>query len=324
MTELGRLLVLAVASGVDLHLCLLALATAAATGWTDPFPEGLEQLAVLPVLLVMGGLWVLELVLERHPVAGLAWDALQIVARPLAVVLLTLLVLPHASPWTVAWAAAAAAVVAGIVHLIRTGGAMGRAVLGGLPTSPTLVALGEDTVTLGLVALALDHPEVGAILAGIALMAGIPLATPLLRAGGFAVRLVWSYAWSLLTPRGLRGREGLPDWLRTAVSGASSEVGLTASEHRNPKGVPVGAYGPRGFRDFRGGWIVVVGGEPVLASKEAGRVRILGLEDLGDAPVRENPLFRIVDLTGAGEESPRIVTSRHGSPLEGLAGATGR
>jgi hypothetical protein len=290
------LLPLSVAAGLDLYLTLMILGIGPAIGWWDPpAPGALGDVVVLPVILMAVTLYVVEFLAERVPWTSLAWNALHAVIRPISGALLALLLLNGQSAAVVVLGVVAGGTVAGLVHGMRCGMAVLGRVGPNRQASPFLISLAEDAVTFGLVALALDAPLWGTVVAGLSLLASLRWMPSLLRAFAFAVRV----AARRLSRPNVRGRwlgpEDFPPWLQTALGGSDEDVGGALR-----RGTPVGAGGVPGLPPFVLGWLVVHSGIPALVVKRGPVTREVALDGFGRPQAADPPLFRRFDLPADG------------------------
>jgi hypothetical protein len=153
--ELGAILGMSWASGLNLYLSVSLLGLAGRLGWADT-PEALQEPWVMATAL---GMFCVEFVVDKIPWLDSAWDAVHTVIRP-------------------AGAAVVAGLIAGTVGDVPSGvaaavgGALGlsshaakastRLVANASPEPFSNVALsvGEDSLVVGMAALAIAYPWV--------------------------------------------------------------------------------------------------------------------------------------------------------------------
>ena len=292
--ELFLLPPLALAAGVDLYLTLLVLGAAPALGLWEAMPGALGDLDSLGVLLMVGTFYVLELLAEGWPSAALFWNAFHAIIRPLAGVLLALLLL-DGQPLEIALPGAlVAGALASAAHAARTGGGVLMWLDPSRHPSRILIALLEDVSVMGMIVLILDHPRVALGLAFAVVLLSLRLAGSQVRAFGFAVRLVWARAWRQLGQPRWDDPEQFPRWVRHALEGDIMAPG------GGLRGSPAGAHRLPGAPRFADGWVVVRGDTPLFVwprRRGAGRVDLGTLRATG---VSESAFFRRVELLGSG------------------------
>lgn len=285
---------LALAAGVDLYLTLFLLGSASALGLWEGLPGALGDLNSPGVLLMVGTFYVLELLAEGWPSAALFWNAFHAIIRPLAGVLLSLLLLDGQPLGVVIPGAIVAGAFASAAHAARTGGGVLMWLDSSRNPSRVLIALLEDVCVLGMVVLVLDHPKVALAVSAAVVALSMRLAGSQVRAFGFAVRLVWARAWRTLDQPRWEAPEDFPRWVRAALEGDVMAPG------GGLRGSPAGAYRLPGAPRFADGWVVVRGDTPLFVwprRRGAGRVDLGTLRTTG---VSEAAFFRRVELQGAG------------------------
>jgi hypothetical protein len=289
------LIPLAFAAGVDLYLTLLLLGVAARTGWGGGLPGNLPDLGVTPLLTMAATFYLLEFVAERPALASLFWNAVHALIRLLGAALLVAMALPGA-PWqSRVLLGVAAAILAFLGHSGRFGTRQLLRLAAARPPSFVLVSLAEDAVTLGLVALALDFPPIGA---AVTLALGVLVATvgrPAMRAALFGVRLAWGVGWGILSEHRWHPPGAFPRWIRRGWPGDALAPGGSL------RGAPAAGWRVPGGGAFRVGWIVITGSGPFFVYRRILGVRSCPLHDAAVRRVVERAAFHRVELQdGAG------------------------
>lgn len=318
--ELLPLPVLALAAGLDLYLTLLFLGIAPALGLWPPLPGALADLASPGVLLLAGAFYLAELAAERAFTPALVWNGLHAIIRPLAGLLLALLLLDGSSAGLLVGGAVASAGLASSAHAVATGGLLLLRLERAPAARPLFASLLEDAAVVGLLSLSLDRPAWAAALAVTATLAGLPLAGSQLRAFRFSVRLVLGRARGLLTGGGWTPREELPGWLREMMDGDA------AVPHRL-RGTPAAALRLPGRPRLVRGWLVVRGDRRLFVHG-ATPGAWLDLEEHPPRALRDEGFLRLAELAatpspgdppGADEGSsasrPVLLLTRDGPSL---------
>ena len=309
MTEIWILLatslVLAVAVGLDLYWTLFLVSVAPYAGWE--VPTGLGGLATPLVIALAGSLWVMEAVAERWPAIATFWHLVQALARPVAAGLLAFLVLDGVSTGvslaiTVPLTGAALAL---LVHAAKGGWFLLGWLTPDPPARPAFVSALEDTVTLGLVALAFDAPLVGGGVVVALLLALVLFGGALLRAGGFAYYLAWSRSWGSLRPFRWAAEDDLPGDLAGEVAAIPRPLG-----HRLKVTRAAGLHFP-GTGVFRSGWVVLGPADPRWVCRTLSGPRMQVLDPDGPLVVGVEPLFSRITV---GAEQPSVLIFPRGGP----------
>lgn len=312
-TELLILLPLALAAGVDLYLTLLVLGAAPTTPWwSGPLPGALADLDSLGVLIMVGSFYLLEFIAERTPPVALAWNTFHAVIRPVAGILLGLLLLDGQPTAVHVGGALLAGGVASLAHAARSGRAIMRWLDSASARQGLLVSLFEDALVLGTITLALDRP-LWALYGSLAALLLVSLgAASDVRAFFFAVRLAIDVLFESLGQHRWRGSEELPAWVREALEGDILAPG------GGLRGSPVGAHGLPGAPRFATGWIVIRGGSPVFVFRWRSALGRIDLGSLRADDVVEASLFRRVKLQTAAGTASYIFFGLSGPSREAL------
>jgi len=311
--ELLILLPLALAAGVDLYLTLLLLGAAPTMPWwSQPLPGALGDLDPLGVLIMVGGFYLLEFIAERTPTIALGWNTFHAVIRPIAGILLGLLLLDGQPVAILVCGALVAGVVASLAHAARSGRAIMRWLDSVSARQDLLVSLLEDALVLGAVALSLDRPLWALYAALAVILVGSLGASSDVRAFFFAVRLAVDYVLESLGQSRWRGSEELPAWVRGALEGDILAPG------GGLRGSPAGAHRLPGAPRFATGWIVVRGGSPVFVFRWRSALGRIDLGSLTADAVQEASLFRRVELKTAAGTPAYIFFGLSGPSREAL------
>lgn len=289
---------LAVGAGMDLYLALLLLGAAPALGFWDVLPGALGDLASPGVLLLTGVFYLAEFAADRGFATSLVWNALHAIIRPVAGALLALLVLDGGPFWVQAAGAVVAAGLASAAHAVSTGGSLLLRLDRGAPVRPVLASLLEDVAVVGLLVLALDRPVWSAGVAGLLVVAALPLAGSQLRAFAFSLRLAVGRARRLLTGGGWTHPDDFPRWLRTALAHESTAPG-------GLRGTPGAGVRLPGRPRLLLGWMVVRGETPLFVHGRDRTARV-DLGDLRPRSLEEGGFLRWAELSprADGDEAP--------------------
>lgn len=310
---------LALAAGIDLYLTLLVLGAAPTLPWWEhPLPGALGDLDHPVILVVVGGVYILELLAERRPASAVVWNAVHALIRPVSGALLASLLL-HGQPVAVLVSGSlAVGALTALAHAVRSGGPILRWLDPSPAPSPRLVSALEDVLVLGLVVAVLDAPRL-AFGAGLAL---IVLATPgagtEVRAFVFAVRLTAARVLQTIRGRSWTAPDRLPAWVRSSLEDdvmapGGGLRGARAAVVRMPE-----------LRRFVTGWVVVRGDDPAFVHRRRGGVgRRVELSALRGCDVTEHDFFRRLDLQNEDEQVVSILFFVNGPSKASLAAEFG-
>ena len=288
---------LALAAGVDLYLTLLFIGAAPTTGlWATPLPGALGDLASPQVLVMVGAFYVAEFTAERFPPAGLAWNAMHAVIRPVSGLLLALLLLDGQPLPLVIGGSVLGGLLASVAHGVRTGAWVLHELEGREGPSPGLVSLAEDAVVLGVVALSFDAPLWAFGISLVLLAATAPLTPSRVRAFVYAIRLGVGRIFRPLGLRRWRRDDELPEWVTRTLHGDEGSLAFGDAL----RGCPAGGWRLPRTSGFAVGWIVVRGGAPIFVHRRGGRPHVVALDDTGGRGVRDGDLYRRIDLDSEG------------------------
>lgn len=283
---------LAVAAGVDLYLTLFFLGAAPYTGWWESLPGALTDLSSPGVLLTVGTFYVLEVAAERWPSTALIWNAFHAIIRPLAGVLLALLLLDGQPVNVVLIGATLSGMIASGAHASRTGGGVLFWFDERRHPNRILVSLAEDVAAVGLVVLLLDRPLLAFLAALIVGLMALRFTASQVRAFLFAVRLVGSRVWTTLDRPRWRQPRAFPRWVKAALAGDVMAPG------GGLRGSPAAARRLPGAPMFTSGWVVVRGDSPLFVYRRLGVVESVELGSTVATGVSGSTFFRRVELDG--------------------------
>lgn len=157
------------AAGLNVYATIVTLGTLARLHAVQ-LPAALHPLASWPVLIIAGGLFLLEFFADKIPAFDLIWNALHTFIRiPLAA-----LVAWGATQQLSPWGQLAAAALAGVIALASHGGKLAARVWvtpSPEPVSNIALSLGEDAAAVGLTWFATQHPVAAAVIVGLCVVA---------------------------------------------------------------------------------------------------------------------------------------------------------
>ena len=188
-------------SGLNSYLVVLVLGIAERVTDSARIPDVLGS---WPVLIVAGLLYAIEFVGDKIPYVDSAWDAVSTVIRPLVGATIGVLLAGDATSLDQAVLGVVGGSSALASHTVKAGS---RLAVNASPEPFTNigVSLGEDGLVLGVVSLAVAHPHLAALIAGVLLILGLVLVAFLAR----LIRRGWR-RW-----KAKEGAEPLFKWQRT-------------------------------------------------------------------------------------------------------------
>jgi Domain of unknown function (DUF4126) len=159
------------ASGINAYLVVVVLGLLGRFADVAGVPEALTR---NDVLIVAGILYLVEFVADKIPYLDSIWDVISTAIRPTAGAVLGLLLAGDASSVEQAVLAASGGTAALVSHLVKGGL---RLVVNTSPEPVTNIgtSLGEDVAVAGVASLAVLHPQLALIIAGVLLVVGIVL-----------------------------------------------------------------------------------------------------------------------------------------------------
>ncbi len=304
-------LVLSTAMGLDLYLTLVLLSLAPHAGWI--LPSGLEALATTLVAGLAAGLWLMETAAERVPAVAAYWHLVQSLARAVAAALMAYLLVTAAGapPSMLVVAPLTAAATAAVTHLAKLGWFMVSWWSSYDVARKILLSVGEDTVALALVALAVGAPGWGGLGVAGAMLLLVLLWPDLLRAGAYSHYLAWSRSWDSLRPVRWRSEEELSADLAGEVAAIGRPLG-----HRL-RVTPAGGFRVPGIGLFRPGWLVVGPADPRWVCRTLRGPRMVVLDPDGARMAGVEPLF--VRVPAGSDSAGTLIFPRGGPNLEAIA-----
>jgi hypothetical protein len=185
------------ASGVNAYAVVLLMGLMGVTGVSDQVPDGLQR---TDVLLVAGVLYLCEAVADKIPYVDTVWDAVHTVVRPVAGAVVAALLAGQDGSVPQLAAAALGGTTALLSHMVKAGTRL-AVNTSPEPASNIVLSLLEDTGVAALVAFALFHPVVAAVIAGTLLALGIATVVLLFR----RIRRAWRRRQERRAARGGKG-----------------------------------------------------------------------------------------------------------------------
>jgi hypothetical protein len=307
-STLAGILGVAVASGVNLYLTVLAVGLAQRFHWVSGLPPELGVLGHPLVLIAAGLLFLIEFFADKIPFVTVLWDGLHTFVRPVGGALLALGVAEKLPPAVQVLALLAGGTIALGTH----GGKMGFRLLAHTAPEPgthSLISVAEDLGVLGLLALAYSHPWVAIpILVAIILAAAImlPLVVRILRF--LLTALVGRcHAWF-----GHRDGSRPPRWASLALLelDPAGQPALLRAFARKVKGAP----------RLKAGFLARPGGRWTFLHQGWFRTRTLALEDEGAtvARVDRGLVCDALILVHGGRSQIFLVPKDWGGVLDGM------
>jgi Domain of unknown function (DUF4126) len=174
LAKIGLAAGAAVASGLRLYGTVAALGFLHRAGVLH-LPPSLEVLATTPVIVLAAALYVIEFVADKIPAVDVVWDAIHTFVRAPAAAVLSFAAFGEVQePWRTV-----AALLCGTLALSSHGlKASSRLAINASPEpfSNWAASFGEDIFVAVLLWLAVKHPLVAAVVAGIVLVLAVVLA----------------------------------------------------------------------------------------------------------------------------------------------------
>ncbi|RMI32213.1 DUF4126 domain-containing protein [Nocardia stercoris] len=169
MTALPLIFTAGSACGINAYAVVALLGILGRAGVTDVVPAGLQRTDVLVAAVVM---FLLEAVLDKIPYLDSFWDVVHTVVRPVCGALVGAALAGQSTSLSTAVAAAVGGGSALGAHVVKAGTRMA------INTSPEpfsniVVSTAEDLGVGGVVALAVFHPVLAAVIAGALLVTGL-------------------------------------------------------------------------------------------------------------------------------------------------------
>ena len=157
------------ASGVNAYLVVLVLGVADRVGGLSEVPDVLGR---WDVLTVAGLLYAMEFVADKIPYVDSTWDAISTAIRPTVGAVIGVLLAGDATSLEQAVLGVVGGGTALLSHLVKAGG---RLAINGSPEPVSNVAASvtEDLTVLGVVWIAIEHPQLAAAIAAVLLVLGL-------------------------------------------------------------------------------------------------------------------------------------------------------
>jgi hypothetical protein len=171
------------ASGVNAYLVVLLLGIADRFGDLSEVPDVLGRWDVLTVAAL---LYAMEFVADKIPYVDSTWDAISTAIRPTVGAVIGVLLAGDATSLEQAVLGVVGGGTALLSHLVKAGG---RLAINGSPepVSNVVASVTEDVTVVGVIWIAIEHPQVAAAIAAVLLVLGLVM---LLVVGRF-VRRGW-------------------------------------------------------------------------------------------------------------------------------------
>jgi len=201
---------LSLTCGINLYATVFVVGMCMRYGWVSDPPAALEPFGSMPVIVIAGVMYVLQFIADKVQFLDNVWDLIHTLIRPLAAILIAVIVTWGEGDQTVT---IIAALMAGSVSFVAHSGKAGtRMVLNVISPhenlTNTALSVTEDAGVVGLTVLALAHPNVAAVLAAVAVLLIIVVLPRVLRWGWF--NFVAVVARVVAGMRVRRGSENLP------------------------------------------------------------------------------------------------------------------
>jgi hypothetical protein len=171
------------ASGVNAYLVVLLLGIADRFGDLSEVPDVLGRWDVLTVAAL---LYAMEFVADKIPYVDSTWDAISTAIRPTVGAVIGVLLAGDATSLEQAVLGVVGGGTALLSHLVKAGG---RLAINGSPepVSNVVASVTEDVTVVGVIWIAIEHPQAAAAIAAVLLVLGLVM---LLVVGRF-VRRGW-------------------------------------------------------------------------------------------------------------------------------------
>ncbi len=165
------------ASGINAYLVVLVLGI---TDRVDDVAEIPDVLARWDVLAAAGFMFAIEFVADKIPWIDSTWDAISTAIRPTVGAVIGVLLAGDATSLETAVLGVVGGGTALLSHLVKAGG---RLAVNGSPepVSNTVASVTEDVTVLGVVWLAVEHPQLAAAIAALLLAGGLVMLVVLAR-----------------------------------------------------------------------------------------------------------------------------------------------
>jgi hypothetical protein len=157
------------ASGVNAYLVVLVLGIADRVGGLSEVPDVLGR---WDVLVAAGLLYAMEFVADKIPYVDSTWDAISTAIRPTVGAVIGVLLAGDATSLEQAVLGVVGGGTALLSHLVKAGG---RLAINGSPEPVSNVAASvtEDVTVLGIIWIAIEHPQLASAIAAVLLVLGL-------------------------------------------------------------------------------------------------------------------------------------------------------
>lgn len=157
------------ASGINAYLVVLVLGITDRVNDVADIPD---VLARWDVLAAAGFMFAVEFVADKIPYVDSTWDAISTAIRPTAGAVIGVLLAGDATSLETAVLGVVGGGTALLSHLVKAGG---RLAINGSPepVSNTVASVAEDVTVLGVVWIAVEHPQLAAAIAALLLAGGL-------------------------------------------------------------------------------------------------------------------------------------------------------
>jgi hypothetical protein len=164
-------------SGINAYLVVLVLGI---TDRVNDVAEIPDVLARWDVLAAAGFMFAIEFVADKIPWIDSTWDAISTAIRPTVGAVIGVLLAGDATSLETAVLGVVGGGTALLSHLVKAGG---RLAVNGSPepVSNTVASVTEDVTVLGVVWLAVEHPQLAAAIAALLLAGGLVMLVVLAR-----------------------------------------------------------------------------------------------------------------------------------------------
>jgi hypothetical protein len=157
------------ASGVNAYLVVLVLGIADRVGGLSEVPDVLGR---WDVLVAAGLLYAMEFVADKIPYVDSTWDAISTAIRPTVGAVIGVLLAGDATSLEQAVLGVVGGGTALLSHLVKAGG---RLAINGSPepVSNVVASVTEDVTVVGVIWIAIEHPQAAAAIAAVLLVLGL-------------------------------------------------------------------------------------------------------------------------------------------------------
>ncbi len=165
------------ASGINAYAVIAMLGLLGRFAGVDGVPESLQQTSVL---VIVGGMYLVEFVTDKIPYVDSAWDVISTLIRPTIGAMLGYLIAGDAESVNQALYAAVGGGAALASHLVKAGT---RLAINASPEPVTniTVSLAEDMTVVTVITLVLYHPWLALSIATVLFVLGVVLVVVLFR-----------------------------------------------------------------------------------------------------------------------------------------------